>query len=914
MYNWTNTNTAIGLGASGTGNISFTSTNATAAPITGSITVTPSYTNGGTTCTGTPITFTITVNPTPIVNPVSNQVVCNNASTSAVTFTGSATNTIYNWTNSNTTIGLAASGTGNIASFTAINSTTTPVTSTITVTPTSGLQVCNLADIPTNLQTGLVGFWPFCGNANDVSGNGLNGTVTGATLTLDRNGNVNGAYSFNSSVVSNISIQTQAVTTANGLQNQFSIVMWVKASRVVNYISESSLCPGAVSVPMANSNQNWPFAPGNGNPRLGVGFSIGTNGIMVAEHADNILVSRLSNSSTYSDFVNVAIVYNTTNSYLYINGVLVRTRAINCTSNIKCIPPLVILGSSLYSPNFSGIIDDIGIWNRALTAAEIQQLNTGVSCVGTPTTFTITVNPTPTVVAQANQTVCIGATTTASFTGAVTGTVYNWTNTNTAIGLGASGTGNISFTSTNATTAPITGSITVTPSYTNGGTTCTGTPITFTITVNPTPIVNPVSNQVLCSNASTSAVNFTSPTTGGVIIYNWTNNTASIGLASSGTGNIASFTAVNSTAVAVTATITVTPSYTNGGTTCNGTPLIFTITVNPLPSGTIQTPFGTIICNGTPLPINATGGANYQWQFNGIDIPGALGSIYNATQPGTYSVTLINTTGCRAQASNSVILTLVSKPLAAFSYLNNCIQLPVLFNNSSTTNQSGAVSYLWTFGNGNTSTAATPPSQVYSNLGTYTIKLRIIPAACPLLSDSTTSIINIVAPISSIRYPAVNAIKNVVSTLAARTIGMSYAWLPSTGLNNPFVYNPDFNYTNDVDYRIKITSSSGCITVDSLLVRAFEKVGVFVPKAFAPNGNGKNDILRPLLVRITALNYFRVYNRWGQLIYQTNSIGQGWDGTFKGVAQPIETYTWIFEGLDYLGNTVRESGKTTLVR
>ena len=134
-------------------------------------------------------------------------------------------------------------------------------------------------------------------------------------------------------------------------------------------------------------------------------------------------------------------------------------------------------------------------------------------------------NPVP------DQVVCNGAGTAAiNFSTATSiGTViYNWTNTNTAIGLAASGTGNIaSFVATNATNAPISGSITVTPVYING-VSCTGTPLTFTITVNPTATVNAVANQVVCNNTATAAVNFSSPATGGTIVYNWTNNAPSI--------------------------------------------------------------------------------------------------------------------------------------------------------------------------------------------------------------------------------------------------------------------------------------------------------------------------------------------------------------------------------------------------
>ena len=150
--------------------------------------------------------------------------------------------------------------------------------------------------------------------------------------------------------------------------------------------------------------------------------------------------------------------------------------------------------------------------------------------------------------------------------------------------------------------------------------------------------------------------------------------------------------------------------------------------------------------------------------------------------------------------------------------------------------------------------------------------------------------------------------------MQARDIGVSYSWLPLSGISDPHISNPSYNYSVGADYRINITNAAGCTTVDSLLIRAFDKTGVYVPKAFAPNGNGNNDLLRPILVRITTINYFRVYNRWGQLIYQTKNIGEGWNGTFKGATQPIETYTWIFEGVDYNGIIIRETGKTTLLR
>lgn len=135
IFNWVNNNTSIGLAASGTGNIAaFTAINTGTAPVVATIIVTP--TDGVT--NGTPKSFTITVNPIPSVNTISDQTLCSGTSTTAVNFTGSVPGTIYSWVNSNPAIGLAASGSGSIPSFTAINTTTAPITATITATPSFG--------------------------------------------------------------------------------------------------------------------------------------------------------------------------------------------------------------------------------------------------------------------------------------------------------------------------------------------------------------------------------------------------------------------------------------------------------------------------------------------------------------------------------------------------------------------------------------------------------------------------------------------------------------------------------------------------------------------------------------------------------------------------------------------------------
>jgi gliding motility-associated-like protein len=94
----------------------------------------------------------------------------------------------------------------------------------------------------------------------------------------------------------------------------------------------------------------------------------------------------------------------------------------------------------------------------------------------------------------------------------------------------------------------------------------------------------------------------------------------------------------------------------------------------------------------------------------------------------------------------------------------------------------------------------------------------------------------------------------------------------------------------------------------------FAGINIYVPRVFTPNGDGTNDLLKPILVGIATFHYFTVYNRWGNIIFTTTDPNKGWDGTFKGVPQPVETYLWIAEGIDINGKKIVAKGMTSLVR
>jgi gliding motility-associated-like protein len=122
-----------------------------------------------------------------------------------------------------------------------------------------------------------------------------------------------------------------------------------------------------------------------------------------------------------------------------------------------------------------------------------------------------------------------------------------------------------------------------------------------------------------------------------------------------------------------------------------------------------------------------------------------------------------------------------------------------------------------------------------------------------------------------------------------------------------------------MEYTVRIDYGNGCPVVDTVMVAMRQNPGpcvsgIFVPKAWSPNNDRHNDMLYPLPVCIRELKYFRVFNRWGQLVFETNIQNQGWDGMFKGQPQVMDTYTWTLEATGEDGKHYKLAGNSVLIR
>ena len=119
---------------------------------------------------------------------------------------------------------------------------------------------------------------------------------------------------------------------------------------------------------------------------------------------------------------------------------------------------------------------------------------------------------------------------------------------------------------------------------------------------------------------------------------------------------------------------------------------------------------------------------------------------------------------------------------------------------------------------------------------------------------------------------------------------------------------------NVIRYAVKATTPYGCSGMGYVNVKIFKtKPDIFVPNAFTP-GQATNSIFRPVPFGITSLDYFRIYNRLGQLVYNTSAIGSGWDGMLNGVPQGSGGYVWMVRGTDYTGTVITKKGTMVLIR
>jgi gliding motility-associated-like protein len=207
-------------------------------------------------------------------------------------------------------------------------------------------------------------------------------------------------------------------------------------------------------------------------------------------------------------------------------------------------------------------------------------------------------------------------------------------------------------------------------------------------------------------------------------------------------------------------------------------------------------------------------------------------------------------------------------------------------------------------------------NQTFSEDGSYTISLTT--------SEGCDSIVNLTLIVNPL--PEINAVADRTTAFPDEQIqlnvlsseSLSYNWTPIELLNNSTIQNPTAFITTPTWFVVSAENKTTLCTIEDSVFIGLDflpclKENIFIPNAFTPNGDDVND---KLFVRTTILNsfHFEIYDRWGNKVFSTDSITEGWDGNYKGQPAQVETYGYFLSGECIQGEKISLKGNLTLLR
>ncbi len=327
-------------------------------------------------------------------------------------------------------------------------------------------------------------------------------------------------------------------------------------------------------------------------------------------------------------------------------------------------------------------------------------------------------------------------------------------------------------------------------------------------------------------------------------------------------------------------------------------------------------------CKGKTVNFtNLSTGANssydaYSWDFGVAGITSDTSHLkspsYTYPDTGIYSVKLIVNRGSTCSDSISRLVKIYPEFHTDFEVKGlHCPHAPLQFINLTTSTYQPIIAYAWSFGDGAFS-GDESPAHVYDAGGNY----RVVLAGRNVKGCIDTSTRDLdIEPFRPYAGKDTIIVKGESIRFNA-TGGIVYTWTPALHLDNPSIHNPTGYYpdTTRLDYIVHVASEAGCEGDDTINVWVVNQSAIFVPSAFSPNGDGRNDLLRPFGIGYSRVNYFRIFNRWGQQVFYGTDFSQGWDGAYQGQTSDIGTYYWMLSVTDRRGQELNLKGDAALIR
>jgi gliding motility-associated-like protein len=730
--------------------------------------------------------------------------------------------------------------------------------------------------------------------SNSVDNNPFNqqNWVAGTVGTADETpGAPNNAA--NAAWITSMNNNCQPVSTIVGVVSGNTVICsgqstTLTASGGTNYVWSTGATTSAISVsPLNNTNYSVTVSSSSGCPDT-VNVTVTVNSLPVANAGNdtsvcvgNSIILTATGGTTYlwsngatTASANVQPTANTYYTVTVSNGTCSNTDSVLVSVNSK---PNISLGNDITIcsgdiTTLTAIGGQQYIWSTGATTNSIQvspvttadYAVTGTGSNGCSAADTIRINVSNNLVAQINgdTEICIGESTQLTVVG---GSIFLWSNGATSSSVNVSPVVNTSYA--------------VTVSSSSG---CADT-VAVTVNVNALPVADAGADDTICNGAAATL------TASGGTVYAWSNG------ATSATINVQP---------SVTTTYTVTVSNSFG---CSATdsatvfvePLQLTVTFNTEDEKCFQANDGSVITT-----INPSG--NYTFTFslnNNIIAANNTGSLQNL-QPGNYAVAIANTAGCTRTETFSILA--APEPM-----LNADVTEPACIGNADATISitDNLLNPQYSLDNVTFQTSSQFTGLAAGNYTVYVVdsfNCSYTVSATIANPDSVT--VTVPAEVILIKGES----ENITISISSNDYTVSIS--PSNGLSCTDCLTPVVSGIEETTVYTVTFSNGSCEIVKTFTVKVIEKEIIAFPSAFTPDGDGLNDIFRPSYKGNIGNYELNVFNRWGELIYTSNKPSFGWDGTYKGEKQPIETYLWFCKYSNYLNESKLQKGSVTLIR
>lgn len=364
-------------------------------------------------------------------------------------------------------------------------------------------------------------------------------------------------------------------------------------------------------------------------------------------------------------------------------------------------------------------------------------------------------------------------------------------------------------------------------------------------------------------------------------------------------------------------------TYTVIGTDANGCQALENIVVNVLDPLSVVAFSDATICEGDSVQIYgvASGGnGNYTYSWDN----GGGVSQYTTLYPivtTTYTVTVSD--GCSSpDAQASVVITVNPLPVISFIADTNEGCVPTQINFTNNTPAATAATCLWDFGDGSVSPICGQVSHTYIDTGVFDVNLTVTsPEGCVASLNNIGMITVHPNPVADFEAdPFVTDVFDTEVNFTNTSTGAdSYNWSYDVLANSNAVDSTIFFPTNiggEYNICLEAVTIYGCVNTTCKIVTIKDKSYLFVPNSFTPDGDGKNDDFFPYVVGIDKDDFkFYVFNRWGDLVFETDRYGNAWDGTWRGKTSQQDVFVWKVEARSLeTGNMIEEMGHVVLLK